>query len=75
MTKDYSFFLGRIHFTSDNGSQSAFAYQTILDKLELTKDRGTDHAFIWKLKGVFISKRHYILLSCISQNVLNIEWE
>ena len=37
MTKDYSFFLGRIHFTSDNGSQSVFASQTILDKLELTK--------------------------------------
>ena len=37
MTKDYSFFLGRIHFTSDNGSQSVFASQAILDKLELTK--------------------------------------
>ena len=75
MAKDYSFFLGRTHVTSDNRCQSAFAYQTIIDKLELSKDRGTDHAFIWKLKGVFISKRHYILLSCISQNFLNMEWE
>ena len=41
ITKDYNFFLGRIFFTSNNGSQNTFVYQPILDTLELKK--GTDY--------------------------------
>ena len=37
ITKDYNFFLGRIFFTSNNGSQNTFVYQPILDTLELKK--------------------------------------
>ena len=37
ITKKYNFFLGRIYFTSNNGSQNIFVYQPTLDTLELTK--------------------------------------
>ena len=42
ITKDYNFFLGRIYFTSNDGSQNTFVYQVILDTLELEKDKCTD---------------------------------
>ena len=52
--KDYNFFLGRIYFTSNDGSQNTFVYQPTLDALEVTK--GTDYVISWKSKGVFNSK-------------------
>ena len=55
ITKD-SFFLGRIYFTSNDGSQNTFVYQATLDTLELQKDKGTDYVFICKSKTVYNSK-------------------
>ena len=56
ITKDYNFFLGRIYFTSNDGSQNTLVYQPTLDILELKKDKGTDYVLRWKSKGVFNSK-------------------
>ena len=55
-TKDYSFFLGRIHFTSDGESQNMLVYQPTFNKLDLTKCKSTEHIFCWKSKGVYNSK-------------------
>ena len=33
------FFLGRIYFTSNDGSQNAFLYQSTLDTLELKRTK------------------------------------
>ena len=55
-TNDYNFFLVRVYFTSDDGSQNTFSYQQSLDTLELKKDKGTDYVLNWKSKGVFNSK-------------------
>ena len=35
-TKDYSFFVGRLYFTSDDGSQKFFVYQSTFNVLENT---------------------------------------
>ena len=35
ITKDYSFFWGRLYFASNGGSQNTFFYQSTLDSLEL----------------------------------------
>ena len=43
ISRDYNFFLGRIYFTSNDGSQNTFVYQPTLDTLELEKDKGTDY--------------------------------
>ena len=53
ITKDYNFFLSRTYFTSNDGSQHTFAYQPILDALELKQDKGPDYVLSWKSKGVF----------------------
>ena len=37
-TKDYNFFLSRIYFTSNDGSQNTFVYQPTLNTLELKKN-------------------------------------
>ena len=42
------FFLERMYFTSNDGSQNTFVYQSILDTLELIKDKGTDYNLSWK---------------------------
>ena len=49
-------YLGRIYFTSNDGSQNTFVYQPTLDTLEFKKDKGTDYILSWKLKGVYNSK-------------------
>ena len=51
ITKDYNFFLGRIYFTSNDGSQNTFVYQPTLDRLEIKKCKFTDYVFSWKSKG------------------------
>ena len=56
MTNDYNFYLGRMYFTSNDGSQSTFVYQPTLDTLELKKHRGTDYVLSWKSNGVYNSK-------------------
>ena len=52
MTNYCNFFLGRMYFTSNDGSQSTFVYQPTLDKLELQ----TDYVLSWKSNGVYNSK-------------------
>ena len=42
-TKVYNFFLGRICFTRNDGSQNTFIYQPTVGTLELKKDKGTDY--------------------------------
>ena len=37
ITKDYNFFLGIIHFTSNDRSQNTYFYKPTLDTLELKK--------------------------------------
>ena len=56
ITANYNFFLGRIYFTCNDGSQSTFVYQPTLNTLELKKDKGTAYVLSWKSKGVFSSK-------------------
>ena len=41
-TKYYNFLLGRMYFTSNDGSQITFVNQPTLDTLELKKDEDTD---------------------------------
>ena len=53
ITRDYNFFIGRIYFTSNDGSQNTFVYQPTFDTLELKKDKGTDYVLSWKSKGVY----------------------
>ena len=43
ITKDYNFFLGRIYFISNDGSQNIFVYQPRLNTLELRKEKSTDY--------------------------------
>ena len=54
-TKDYNFFLGRIYFTGNDGSQNMFVYKPTLDTLEL-KHKSTDYVLSWKTKEVDNSK-------------------
>ena len=64
ITKDYNFFLGRIYFTSNHGSQNTFVYQPTLDTLELKKDKGTDYVLIGnQMEYLILNLSHYILLS------------
>ena len=56
ITKDYTFFLGRIYFASKDGSQNTFVYPPIFDALELKTYKGTDYVLSWKSKGVYNSK-------------------
>ena len=56
ITKEYNFFLGRICFTSNDGSQVTFVYQATLYTIELKKDKDIDYVFSWKSKGVYNSK-------------------
>ena len=43
LTTKHNFFLDRIYFISNDGSQNMFVYQPTLDTLELKKDKGTDY--------------------------------
>ena len=55
-TKSCNFFLGRIYFKSNDGSQNTFFYQPTLDTLELKKYKGIDYVLSWKSNGVYNSK-------------------
>ena len=48
ITKDDNFFLGRISFTRNDGSQDTFVYQPTHDTLELKKAKGIDYVLSWK---------------------------
>ena len=56
LTKDCSFFFGRIYFTSNDGSQKTFVYQPTLDVLESKKGKGIDYVLSWRSNGVYDSK-------------------
>ena len=57
LTTRHIFFLARIFFTSNDGSENTFVYKPpTLDMLELKKDKGIDYLPSWKSKGVFNSK-------------------
>ena len=74
-THDVSHFLGK-NFFGDDGSQNMFVYRPTLDTLELKKDNGTNYVVSWKSKGLLLlSLNHYITLSCIAKNFLDIKWE
>ena len=45
--------IGRVYFTSNDGSQITFVYQPALDSLELKKVKGTDYVLSWKSSGLF----------------------
>ena len=65
ITKDYDFFLGRICFTSNDGSQNKFVYQTTLDTLELNKKTKVLIMFLVgnQMEYLILNLNHYILLS------------
>ena len=51
-----NFLLGRMYFTSNDGSQNTFVYQPNFDAVELKKDKGIDYVLSWKSKGIYNSK-------------------
>ena len=51
-----NFLLGRMYFTSNDGSQNTFVYQLNFDAVELKKDKGIDYVLSWKSKGIYNSK-------------------
>ena len=53
---DYHFFLSRMFFTSNDGSQNTFVYQPTLETLELRKCKGTDYVLSWKSNAASNSK-------------------
>ena len=56
ITNYYNFFLGKVYFKSNDGSQNTFLYEPTPATLELKKDKGTDCVFSWKSNGVYNSK-------------------
>ena len=67
-TKNYNFFLGRMFFTSNDGSQNTFVYQLALDTLELEQRIKVLIIFLVgnQREYVILNLSHYILLSCIA---------
>ena len=66
-TKDYNFFLGRIYFTSNDGSQNTFVYQPTLDTLELKKTKVLIMFLVGnQMEYIILNLSHYILLSYIA---------
>ena len=66
ITKDYIFFLSRIYFTSNDGTQNTFVYQPTLDTLKSKKDQGTDYVLSWKSNGVYNSKIKPLYIAFLS---------
>ena len=56
MTKDYNFFLERICFTSNDGSQNRFVYQPTFNVLKLKIDKGSEYILGQKSKALYNSK-------------------
>ena len=53
---DYTFSICRNYFTSNDGSQNTFVYQSTLDASELRTGADNDCVISWKWKGIFNSK-------------------
>ena len=54
-TKNYSFFLGRIYFISDDRLQNLFAYQTTFNVIKYL-NASTEYITSWRSKGVYNTK-------------------
>ena len=60
-----------MYFTNDDGSQND---QPILDTLELKKKTVLIMLIVENQRGyILLNLRHYILLSCIAQNLLDMK--
>ena len=67
ITKDYSFFLGRIYFTSNDASQNTFVYQSTRDALELKKIKTLIIFLVGnQSKYIILDLSYYTLLFCIA---------
>ena len=55
LTKDYSFFLGRIDFTSDDGLQNMFVYQPTYNAIKYLNN-SSEYIITWRSKGVYNAK-------------------
>ena len=68
MTKDYNFFLVRISFTSNDGTQNIFGYHLTFDILELKNKTKALIIFIVRnqKKYLILNFRKYILLSYLA---------
>ena len=66
ITNDYNFFLGRMYFTSNYGSQKTFVYHPTLDKLELNKDKVLIMFLVGnQMEYIILKLSHYILFSYV----------
>ena len=74
MTKDYNFFLERMYFTSDDGSQNMFLYQPTFNVLEFKNSKSTEYIISCKSKGIFNSKliTLYGAFFYVTENILKI---
>ena len=54
-TKVYSFFLGRIYFTSDDRLKNMFIYQATFNVVKYL-NTSTEYIISWKSKGVYNTK-------------------
>ena len=68
-TKDYSFFLGRINFTSDDRSQHMFIYQRTYKMIKYL-NTNTESILSWKSKGVYNTR----LIPIKNDSLPNIEY-
>ena len=67
ITKDYKFSLGKIYFTSNDGSQNTFIYQPTLDALDLKKTKVLIMFLVGNQRSyIILNTSHYILLSCLA---------
>ena len=64
--KDYNIFLSRIYFTSNDGSQNMFVYQSTLSVLELKIVKDTEYIIGWKAKELNGSKIVALILLLLS---------
>ena len=66
ITNDYNFFLGRMYFTNNYGSQKTFVYHPTLDKLELNKDKVLIMFLVGnQMEYIILKLSHYILFSYV----------
>ena len=54
-SKDYGILLGRLYFTSDDGFQNMFFYQTTFNMIKY-KNSSAEYVINWKVKGVYNNK-------------------
>ena len=68
ITKDYSYFIDRMYFTSNDGSQTTFVYQLRLDTSQLKKRQRHWFMFLFgnHKEYIILTVNHYILRSWIA---------